>query len=144
MKRALSVFVVLALASACASAAVSASRPPQGPGPGGTQFGYWDRDAEGSVDVEFRSYIMGAYNVGDELRAKATLEKDGFTCLEGAIRADGKPTAKLKCDRLYQLDDDIHSWTVEFWNGDSEPRAHYYRIHKRDPLKNYNDKKQKS
>ncbi|HVY89575.1 MAG TPA: hypothetical protein VG942_11950 [Hyphomonadaceae bacterium] len=144
MTRAVSVLAAMLLASACASTSVvSAPRPPQGAGPAGTQFGFWDRDAEGAVDVTFRSYIVATYDVGDEARAKTALETDGFSCETGKPGADGKPVARLKCDRLYQLDDDIHSWTVEFWDGDKEPRAHYYRIHRRDPLQNYNDKKAK-
>jgi hypothetical protein len=117
-------------------------RPPQGPGPAGTEFGYWNRDAEGSVDAEFRSFIMGRYNAGDEAKARKDLETDGFTCQDGN-RPDGAPVPDLQCDRLFKLNDDVHAWTVEFWPSEKEPRAHYTRTHIRDPLHNYDDKKAK-
>lgn len=141
MRLAMVALTVLALASACATDKVAGGpRPPQGPGPGGTEFGFWNRDAEGSVDAGFRSYIMRAYNAGDEVTARATLEKDGFRCLDGN-RPDGRPVPQLECERLFQLNDDVHAWTVEFWPAEKEPRSHYTRTHIRDPLKNYDVKK---
>jgi hypothetical protein len=131
----------LALLSACASDKIAGGpRPPQGPGPGGTQFGFWDRDAEGSVDAGFRSYISRTYNIGEEAKARATLERDGFRCLDGN-RPDGRPVPQLDCERLFQLNDDVHAWTVEFWPNEREPRSHYTRTHIRDPLKNYDANK---
>jgi len=144
MRLAIAAAAVLALASACASDKVAGGpRPPQGPGPGGTQFGFWNRDAEGAVDATFRTYISAAYNIGDEAKARATLEKDGFRCQDGN-RPEARPVPQLECERLFQLDDDVHAWTVEFWANEREPRSHYTRTHIRDPLKNYNDKKPKS
>ena len=141
MRLAMAALAVLALASACATDKVAGGpRPPQGPGPGGTEFGFWNRDAEGSVDAGFRSYIMRTYNAGDELKARAALEKDGFRCLDGN-RPDGRPVPQLECERLFQLNDDVHAWTVEFWPAEKEPRSHYTRTHIRDPLKNYDVKK---
>jgi hypothetical protein len=131
-----------ALTCACASgpALNGGPRPPQGAGPGGTQFGFWDRDADGAVDADFRSYITRAYNIGDEAKARATLETDGFKCQDGN-RPDGRPVPALECERVYAVNDDVHAWTVEFWPKEREPRAHYSRTHIRDTLKNYNDKK---
>ena len=132
---------LLALASACASDKVAGGpRPPQGPGPGGTQFGFWNRDAEGAVDYSFRSYITSAYNAGDEVNARAVLERDGFSCRDGN-RPDGRPVPELECERLFQLNDDVHAWTVRFWPNQREPEAHYARTHIRDPLKNYDEKR---
>lgn len=132
-------FVAALLLAACATKVTGGPRPPQGPGPAGTQFGFWDRDAEGSVDLGFRGYITAAYNGGDEAKARATLERDGFTCRDGN-RPDGRPVPQLECERLYQMNEDVHAWTVEFWANEREPRAHYTRTHIRDPLKNYNEK----
>lgn len=141
MRLAMAAVAVLALASACATDKVAGGpRPPQGPGPGGTQFGFWDRDAEGSVDAGFRSYIMRTYNTGDEAKARTTLEKDGFSCIDGN-RPDGKPVPQLECERLFQLNDDVHAWTVEFWANEREPRSHYTRTHIRDPMKTYDARK---
>jgi len=144
MRLAMAAVAVLAFASACASDKITGGpRPPQGAGPGGTQFGFWNRDAEGAVDSTFRSYISATYNIGDEAKARATLEKDGFRCQDGN-RPDARPVPQLECERLFQMDDDVHAWTVEFWANEREPRSHYTRTHIRDPLKNYNDKKPKS
>jgi hypothetical protein len=128
------------LAAGCATKVAGGPRPPQGPGPGGTEFGFWDRDAEGSVDAGFRSYITRAYNIGDEVKARTTLEKDGFRCRDGN-RPDGRPVPQLECERMFQLNDDVHAWTVEFWGNEREPRAHYTRTHIRDPFRNYDEKK---
>jgi hypothetical protein len=138
MKRAIAIVAALLLA-ACATKVAGGPRPPQGPGPGGTQFGFWDRDAEGAVDLSFRTYILRTYNIGDEGRARTTLEKDGFQCRDGN-RPDGRPVPQLECERLYQLNEDVHAWSVEFWANEREPRAHYTRTHIRDPLKNYNER----
>jgi hypothetical protein len=139
MRWTIAIAAALAL-TACASDKVAGGpRPPQGPGPGGTQFGFWDRDAEGSVDLGFRTYVTRTYNVGDEAKARATLERDGFTCRDGN-RPDGRPVPQLECERLYQVNEDVHAWSVEFWANEKEPRAHYTRTHIRDPLKNYNER----
>ncbi len=142
MRLALVVAAVLTLAAACASSnpITGGPRPPQGPGPGGTNFGFWDRDAEGSVDASFRAYISRTYNIGDEAKARATLEADGFKCLDGN-RPDGRPVPELECERVYSVNDDVHAWTVAFWPNEREPTAHYSRTHIRDPMKNYNDKR---
>lgn len=132
---------LLALASACASDKLAGGpRPPQGPGPGGTQFGFWNRDAEGAVDSSFRAYITAAYNAGDEAKARGVLERDGFSCRDGN-RPEGRPVPLLECERLFQLNDDVHAWTVRFWPNQREPEAHYGRTHIRDPLKNYDEKR---
>jgi hypothetical protein len=133
-------FVASLMLAACATKVAGGPRPPQGSGPGGTQFGFWDRDAEGSVDLSFRTYILRTYNIGDEAKAQATLEKDGFQCRDGN-RPEGRPVPQLECERLYQLNEDVHAWSVEFWANEREPRAHYTRTHIRDPLKNYDEKK---
>lgn len=141
MKKLFVAAAVLALAGACVNNPIQGGpRPPQGAGPAGTEFGFWDRDAEGAVDQGFRAYITRTYNVGDEARARTTLEKDGFKCIDGN-RPDGRPVPALECERLFSVEDDVHSWMVEFWPNEREPRAHYSRTHIRDPLKNYNDKR---
>ena len=101
---------LLAFASACTTDKLAGGpRPPQGPGPAGTQFGFWNRDAEGAVDSSFRSYITAAYDGSDEAKARATLEKDGFSCRDGN-RPEGRPVPQLECERLFQLNDDVHAW----------------------------------
>lgn len=127
------------LAGACATRVTDGPRPPQGPGPAGTDFGFWTRDAEGAVDAAFRNHITGAWNVGEEVQARAALEADGFGCVDGN-RPDGRPVPQLECIRSYHLNDDVHAWSVEFWPADKEPRARYTRTHIRNPLQNYNDK----
>ena len=129
------------LACACASDPVAGGgpRPPQGPGPAGTQFGFWDRDADAAVDADFRSYITRTYNVGDEARARTTLTQDGFTCEEGTAAA-GKPGPALSCERLYRDNDIIHTWTVDFLSSEREPRAHYSRVQRRDDLRKAEEK----
>jgi hypothetical protein len=129
------------LATACATNPIQGGpRPPQGPGPAGTQFGFWDRDAEGAVDAGFRAYITRAYNAGDEAKARTTLEADGFNCRDGN-RPDGRPVPVLQCERVYAVSDDVHAWSVEFWPGEREPRAHYARTHIRDTTRNYDDRR---
>jgi len=134
----------LVLAAGCSSGPQinGGPRPPQGPGAAGTDFGFWNRDAEGSVDSAFRTSVMRTYNVGDEAKAQKTLEADGFVCRDGN-RPDGAPVPQLECTRLFKLGDDVHAWTVEFWAKDKEPRARYTRTHIRDPNRNYDDKKEK-
>jgi hypothetical protein len=117
-------------------------RPPQGSGPAGTLFGFWDRDAEGSVDAAFRSYIARTYDLGDEAKARATLEKDGFSCRDGN-RPDGAPVPQLECQRLYQQGENVHAWVVKFWPGQREPESHYSRTYLRDPNRVYDDRKNK-
>lgn len=133
------------LACACASGPemVSYPRPPQGAGPGGTLFGFWDRDADAAVDADFRSYVMRTYNVGDEARARTTLVRDGFSCRDGQGAAD-KPGPTLACERLYQADQIVHSWTIEFVSNERKPRAHYSRIQRRDDLKERDEKKKRN
>jgi hypothetical protein len=132
-------FVAVFALAACATKVAGGPRPPQGAGPGGTEFGFWSRDAEGSVDLEFRGYISNTYDIGDEAKARATLERDGFTCRDGN-RPDGRPVPQLECERLYQVNEDVHAWTVEFWANEREPRAQYTRTHIRDPLRTYNSR----
>jgi len=115
-------------------------RPPQGPGSSGTEFGFWDRDAEGAVDASFRTYVTRVYNAGDEDKARKTLEADGFGCRDGN-RPDGQPVPVLRCERVYAVNDDVHAWTVEFWPNEREPRAHYARTHIRDTSRYYMDKR---
>lgn len=133
--------LMLVLASACASAPSvgGGPRPPQGPGPAGTDFGFWNRDAEGSVDVSFRTYISKTYDYADEAKAKINLEKDGFTCRDGN-RPDARPVPDLECERVYQLNDDIHAWNVKFWPNLKEPESHYSRTHILDRNQDYNER----
>lgn len=139
--------LMLGIAAALAVAACASTnpieggpRPPQGPGPGGTEFGFWGRDAEGAVDADFRSFVTRAYSTGDEIKARKTLEVDGFNCRDGN-RPDGRPVPKLECERIYSFNDDVHAWTVEFWPNESRPRAHYSRTHIRDTTKYYKEKR---
>jgi hypothetical protein len=141
----------LVLATACASGGDNAAegglahnggaRPPQGPGPGGTDFGYWNRDQEGAVDASFRSFILSHYKPGDAAKAKPILEKDGFTCKEGSQRVEATAVPELQCDRLYKLYDDVHAWTVEFWSNGKEPHSRYTRTHIRDRNQTIDDRK---
>ena len=90
MRLMLGIAAGLALAACASSNPIQGGpRPPQGAGPGGTEFGFWDRDAEGSVDADFRSYVTRAYTAGDAAKARTTLERDGFKCLDGN-RPDGQ------------------------------------------------------
>ena len=142
--------VTIAAAAGAAGLALSACsnvpriangpRPPQGAGPGGTQFGFWERDAEGAVDTTFRAYISLTYNQGDEVKARATLEKDGFSCKDGN-RPEAQPVPKLDCQRLYQQGENVHAWTVKFWPNQKKPEAHYSRTYLRDPSRVYDDRK---
>lgn len=141
MKRILTSLVFAALAAGCGSTPAnvgnSGPRPPEGVGPAGTDFGYWNRDAEGSVDQVFRSFIVARYPTLDQVKMKADLEKDGFKC----NTSDGStPGAQLACDRLYKEGEDVHDWSVEVFAGDKRPRAHYSRTHIRDPMRNYDAK----
>ncbi len=139
MKVVVGVFAAL-MACACASGPqISGPRPPQGPGPGGTQFGFWDRDADAAVDASFRAYITRTYNAGEEAMARTALETDGFKCRDGN-RPEGRPVPALECERLYSDNQIVHTWTVEFWPGEREPRAHYSRIQRRDDLKEHDEK----
>ena len=141
----------LVLATACASGGetpakgaanpAGGARPPQGPGPGGTDFGYWNRDQEGAVDASFRSFILAHYKSADAARARPLLEKDGFVCKDGSQRVEATAVPQLECTRLYKLDDDVHAWTVEFWPNGREPHARYTRTHIRDRLQTYDDRK---
>jgi hypothetical protein len=127
---------LLLLMAGCATKVAGGPRPPQGPGAGGTEFGFWDRDAEGAVDAGFRRYVTDTYDIGDVAAARTTLEKDGFSCQDGN-RPEGRPVPQLECERLFQLNDEVHAWTVEFWADEREPRAHYTRTHIRDPFRTY-------
>lgn len=142
MRLILATVATLVLASACAGGmpqVAKGPRPPQGAGPAGTQFGFWDRDAEGSVDVAFRSYITRTYNSGDEAKARPILEKDGFACKDGN-RPEAQPVPQLECERLYQQGENVHAWSVKFW-AQREPEAHYSRTYLRDPTRVYDDRK---
>ena len=132
--------VAVALA-ACSTTMVQTGgpRPPQGPGPAGTNFGFWDRDAEGAVDQDFRRFIAGRWHGGQEVEARKAFEADGFTCQDGN-RPDGDGGAELECERVYSEDDNVHSWMVKFWPNQDRPESHYVRLHMRDPNLNYNDK----
>lgn len=130
-----------ALLAACASSnpVQGGPRPPQGPGPAGTNFGRWDIDAEGAVDQAFRIFIMGRWNGGQEAEARKVFEADGFKCQDGN-RPEGRPVPNLECERVYSVNDNVHAWTVEFWPNEPEPKSHYTRMHMRDPMRNYNDR----
>ncbi len=133
-------FAAAVLVAACASGPVQGGpRPPQGPGPAGTNFGRWDIDAEGAVDQEFRRFIAQRWNGRQETEARKVLEADGFTCRDGN-RPDGRPVPELECERVYSANDNVHAWIVEFWPGESEPKSHYSRMHMRDPMRNYDDR----
>ncbi|MEZ5939287.1 MAG: hypothetical protein R3C52_13900 [Hyphomonadaceae bacterium] len=126
-----------AFLAACASGGgVGGPRPPQGFGPAGTNFGNWNRDAEGAVDQTFRRFITERYSSGDWAKARVDLEADGFTC-QDSNRPDGRPVPELDCIRLYRLNDDIHAWTVQFWPERPQPEARYTRTHRRDPFRTY-------
>lgn len=146
MKLVFATAAALLLAAACASGETQIKnnggpRPPQGPGPAGTDFGYWNRDAEGAVDAQFRDFILARYKAGDEEKARATLVKDGFECKDVPPRTDNKPGPSLSCSRLYKLYDDVSAWSVEFWPGDKFPHARYTRTHIRDRMQTYDDQK---
>ena len=108
-------------------------RPPEGPGPAGTDFGWWNRDSDGSVDQAFRAFIMRRYDVKDVAQAKADLTRDGFDCKEGSS-VDGKPGALLDCNRVFYHEDFYHTWSVAFMPQEREPRVHYTRTATRNPL----------
>ena len=133
--------IVAAALAACSTNMVQTGgpRPPQGPGPAGTNFGFWDRDAEGAVDQGFRRYIAGRWAKGQEAEARKALEQDGFSCQDGN-RPEATAVPDLECERVYSEDDNVHSWTVKFWPNQDRPEAHYIRLHMRDPNLNYNDK----
>ncbi len=131
---------MLAMALAACSTTViqtGGPRPPQGPGPGGTNFGRWDIDAEGAVDQDFRRFINTRWQVGQQVEARKVLEQDGFACKDGN-RPEATAVPDLECERVYSVNDNVHSWVVKFWPNQSRPEAHYVRLHMRDPLKNYN------
>ncbi len=132
--------VMLAGLAACASgSATTGIRPPQGAGPGGTNFGHWARDQEGAVDSEFRTHIMSRWNIGQEAAARAALETDGFKCVDGN-RPEAQPVPVLDCNFTYQVNEDVHAWTVEFSAGDKEPKARYVRTQVRNPMIDYDAK----
>jgi hypothetical protein len=117
-------------------------RPPEGTGPGGTYFGYWNRDADGAVDQGFRKFIKDKYDFADSAKARTDLEADGFECRDGN-RPDGRPVPVLECARLYRRADTVYDWSVEFWPSEPEPRARYQRTQYPDPLKAPNVEKPK-
>lgn len=117
-------------------------RPPEGAGPGGTYFGYWNRDADGAVDSAFRKFIKDKYDFADAAAARVDLEADGFECKDGN-RPDGRPVPALECARLYRRADTVYDWSVEFWPSEPEPRARYQRTQYPDPLKAPNVEKPK-
>ncbi len=142
MRLAFAAVLALGLAACASNEKVHAPRPPQGPGPAGTEFGFWSRDAEAAVDAGFRSFISHRYQIGDVAKAQADLTKDGFECKDGN-RPDGRPVPALECVRLYQSGDEISAWSVEFWPNDREPRAKYTRTYIRDPFLGDESKKKK-
>jgi hypothetical protein len=109
-----------------------------GAGPAGTDFGYWNRDAEGSVDQAFRTHVAATYRINETARARANLEMDGFVC-QDANRPDAQPAPELSCTRQFKLNEDVHAWSVQFWPSEPRPRARYTRTHVRDPLRNYDE-----
>lgn len=130
--RSVSIFVA-ALAFGLAGCA-SVDRPPVGVSQsGGTDFGYWNRDGEGSVDQSFRTFISSRYKMADLKQAEADLTKDGFTCKD-KNRPDATAIPDLECTRLFEYEDDIHTWSVEFWPNDRIPRAQYSRTRMRNSL----------
>lgn len=134
-------FAGIALA-ACSTTVIQTGgpRPPQGvSSAAGTDFGFWDRDAEGAVDQDFRRFIAARYTGADPLVARKSLEADGFNCKDGN-RPEAQPVPVLECERVYSEDDNVHSWGVKFWPNQSRPEAHYVRLHMRDPNLNYKDK----
>lgn len=135
--------LALAVLSACASqqdraTAASGARPPEGKGPAGTDFGYWNRDAEGSVDQQFRSFILNRYPTMDTGKIEKDLVADGFKCKDAPEAVP--PTPILVCDRLYKEGEDVHAWSVEVVAKAPRARAQYTRVHIRDPNRNYNAK----
>jgi hypothetical protein len=135
-----SVFAALLLTAACSSTVVQTGgpRPPQGAGPGGTHFGRWEIDAEGAVDQDFRRQVNARWQGGQEAEARKVLEQDGFTCKDGN-RPEATAVPNLECERVYSVNDNVHSWVVKFWPNQPRPEAHYIRLHMRDPNRNYND-----
>ncbi len=131
----LAVVTSVGLMAGCASTdSAGGERPPEGKASAaGTDFGRWRRDAEGAVDAAFRGFMNDRYDASDVAKAQSDLTADGFECRDGN-RPDGRPVPDLECFRLYELNDDIHAWTVEFWPDDSEPRARYTRTRIMDPL----------
>lgn len=144
MKRILVLAAALGL-TACASSQPDngGPRPPEGPGRAGINFGYWNRDAEGSVDQAFRTFIVARYPAADLAKARKDLEADGFKCIDGN-RPDGRPVPNLECTRLYKGGEDVHAWTVEFWPQEVRPKARYTRTHIRNPMKNYDSSPKRS
>lgn len=126
--------IALTMLASCASsqAVDSGPRPPEGPTSAGTDFGFWNRDSDGSVDQAFRVFISRRYDIADVAKAKKDLTADLFECKEGA--ATGRPGELLDCNRLYCHDDFCHTWSVEFREGDRDPRAHYTRTAMRNPV----------
>jgi hypothetical protein len=129
---------LMAAAGACASGGAGGARPPMGKGPAGTDFGYWNRDAEGSVDQAFRTHVAASYKMSEAAKARANLEADGFSCQDGN-RPDAQPVPELSCTRQFKMNEDVHAWSVQFWPSEPRPRARYTRTHVRDPLRNYDE-----
>ncbi len=131
--------LLAAVLGGCASSAgIVGERPPVGRGAAGTDFGYWNRDAEGSVDQAFRSHITSTYRIADAAKARAALETDGFSCVDGN-RPEAQPVPDLECTRQFKLNDDVHAWSVRFWANEPRPQARYTRTHIRDPFRSYDD-----
>ena len=38
-----------------------------------------------------------------------------------------RPVPALECERVYSTNDNVHSWTVEFWPNQARPESHYVR-----------------
>ena len=99
--------------------------------------------AEGAVDQDFRRFINNKWRNGDETAARKVFETDGFTCKDGN-RPEATAVPLLECERVYSIEDNVHSWTVRFWPNQERTEAHYVRLHMRDPMKNYDEKKTKN
>jgi hypothetical protein len=145
MKKFVGVALTALALAACSTTMVQTGgpRPPQGPGPAGTEFGFWDRDAEGAVDQDFRRFIGLKWHKGDEAAARKVFEADGFTCKDGN-RPEATAVPDLECERVYSESDNVHSWTVKFWPNQDRPEAHYVRLHMRDPNLTFNSNKSKN
>jgi len=89
------------------------------------------------VDQDFRRFINSRWQGGQETDARKVLEQDGFLCKDGN-RPEATAVPNLECERVYSINDNVHSWVVKFWPNQPRPEAHYVRLHMRDPSKTYN------
>jgi hypothetical protein len=133
----LAIGAMLAL-SACASGNALPNvgpRPMDGIGPGGTDFGYWYRDGDGSVDQAFRAHITRRFDFADKERARTELTRDNFNCADIPASAS-QQAGGMRCTRVYYINDFYHTWSVEFLPQLNEPRVRYTRTATRNPLSN--------